>query len=183
MSEPAIEWLEGQAEALPLPDAQFDAVVSQFGLMYFEDRPAALREIGACCGPAGAWSWLSGMPWTTCPASRRWRRFSTGSWARRRGRRCGRRSCSAIGPRWPRWSAAAGIPGAEVETRDGTARFPSIEDWVRTEVKGWTLADQVDEDSYRRLQRAARDELRDFAASDGAVAFAVSANLVVARKP
>ena len=79
--------------------------------------------------------------------------------------------------------AAAGIPDARVETSHGTARFPSIEAWVRTEVKGWTLADQVDEDGYRRLQRAARDELRDFAGLDGAVAFAVTANLVVAGSP
>ena len=33
-----IEWREGRAEALPFPDASFDAVVSQFGLMFFDDR-------------------------------------------------------------------------------------------------------------------------------------------------
>jgi ubiquinone/menaquinone biosynthesis C-methylase UbiE len=32
-----IEWLEGSAEALPLPSNSFDAVVSQFGFMFFED--------------------------------------------------------------------------------------------------------------------------------------------------
>jgi SAM-dependent methyltransferase len=40
-----IEWLEGKAEALPLTDTSFDAVVSQFGLMFFEDKPQALREM------------------------------------------------------------------------------------------------------------------------------------------
>ena len=65
----------------------------------------------------------------------------------------------------------------------GTARFPSIEEWVRTEVKGWTLADQVDEESCQRLQRAAKDELRDFAVPGGAVAFHVAAHLVFAQKP
>src|SRR5262245_53875988 len=40
-----IEWLLGRAEDLPLPDASVDAVVSQFGLMFFDDRVAALREM------------------------------------------------------------------------------------------------------------------------------------------
>jgi ubiquinone/menaquinone biosynthesis C-methylase UbiE len=40
-----IEWLEGRAEDLPLPDNSFDAVVSQFGFMFFEDMPQALREM------------------------------------------------------------------------------------------------------------------------------------------
>ena len=39
-----IEWRQGRAEALPFEDASFDAVLSQFGLMFFEDRPGAPRE-------------------------------------------------------------------------------------------------------------------------------------------
>ena len=35
-----IEWRLGRAEAIPLPDGSFDAVVSQFGFMFFEDKPA-----------------------------------------------------------------------------------------------------------------------------------------------
>jgi ubiquinone/menaquinone biosynthesis C-methylase UbiE len=40
-----VEWMEGKAEALPLPDNSFDAVVSQFGFMFFDDKPQALREM------------------------------------------------------------------------------------------------------------------------------------------
>jgi ubiquinone/menaquinone biosynthesis C-methylase UbiE len=40
-----IEWLEGDAAALPLPDAAFDAVLCQQGLQYFADRPAAAAEV------------------------------------------------------------------------------------------------------------------------------------------
>ena len=42
---PAIGWELGRAEALPFPDGSFDAVVSQFGLMFFTDPRAALSEI------------------------------------------------------------------------------------------------------------------------------------------
>jgi ubiquinone/menaquinone biosynthesis C-methylase UbiE len=39
------EWIEGKAESLPFADESFDAVVSQFGLMFFDDRPGAIREM------------------------------------------------------------------------------------------------------------------------------------------
>jgi ubiquinone/menaquinone biosynthesis C-methylase UbiE len=42
---PGVEWREGVAESLPFPDGSFDAVVSQFGLMFFRDRRQALREM------------------------------------------------------------------------------------------------------------------------------------------
>jgi ubiquinone/menaquinone biosynthesis C-methylase UbiE len=42
---PSIEWRKGTAELLPYPDQSFDAVVSQFGLMFFIDRHQALREM------------------------------------------------------------------------------------------------------------------------------------------
>src|SRR5262245_13125773 len=40
-----IEWREGRAESLPFPEASFDRVLCQFGLMFFADRAAALAEM------------------------------------------------------------------------------------------------------------------------------------------
>ena len=39
-----VEWLEAPAELLPLDSDRFDAVLSQFGLMFFEEKQAAIRE-------------------------------------------------------------------------------------------------------------------------------------------
>jgi ubiquinone/menaquinone biosynthesis C-methylase UbiE len=39
-----IEWLEGSAVKMPLPDGTFDAVVCQQGLQFFPDKPVALSE-------------------------------------------------------------------------------------------------------------------------------------------
>lgn len=39
-----IEWRTADAQALPFPDAEFDAVVCQFGMMFFPDKIKAYRE-------------------------------------------------------------------------------------------------------------------------------------------
>jgi ubiquinone/menaquinone biosynthesis C-methylase UbiE len=48
-----IEWLEGNATDMPLPDAAFDAVVCQQGLQFFPDKPAALHEMRRVLNPGG----------------------------------------------------------------------------------------------------------------------------------
>src|SRR5436190_8153758 len=50
---PQIDWLEGRAEALPFDDDSFDAALCQFGLMFFEDKALALREMRRVIGPGG----------------------------------------------------------------------------------------------------------------------------------
>jgi ubiquinone/menaquinone biosynthesis C-methylase UbiE len=42
---PEIDWRHGDAAKLPFEDSAFDVVVSQFALMFFPDRVAALREM------------------------------------------------------------------------------------------------------------------------------------------
>jgi ubiquinone/menaquinone biosynthesis C-methylase UbiE len=63
-----IEWRIGQAEAMPFADGAFDAVVSQFGLMFFEDRIGAITEMWRVLRPGGR---LSGMRSNARPATPR----------------------------------------------------------------------------------------------------------------
>ncbi len=49
----AIDWHEASGEAMPLPDASFDAVLCQMGLQFVSDRPAALREMRRVLAPGG----------------------------------------------------------------------------------------------------------------------------------
>lgn len=48
-----IDWREGSASALPLPDDAFDLVLCQAGLQFFPDRPTALREMYRVLRPGG----------------------------------------------------------------------------------------------------------------------------------
>jgi SAM-dependent methyltransferase len=49
----------------------------------------------------------------------------------------------------------------------GTGRFDSIEQWVTTEVRGWTLGDSVSEQQLEGLLAVARERLGPFDTSDG----------------
>ena len=48
-----VEFREADAEALPFPDASFDAVVSTFGVMFTPDQDKAAAELLRVCKPGG----------------------------------------------------------------------------------------------------------------------------------
>ncbi|MGI8830411.1 MAG: class I SAM-dependent methyltransferase, partial [Candidatus Limnocylindria bacterium] len=66
--------------------------------------------------------------------------------------------------------------------RDGVARFESIDDWVRTDIRGWTLAGSIDDEQLAELQQEARTALADFVDSDGRVTFQAPALIATARR-
>ena len=49
----AVEWRQADAMRLPFPDATFDAVVCQFGVMFFPDKPRAFSEARRMLRPGG----------------------------------------------------------------------------------------------------------------------------------
>ncbi len=168
---PDLEWREGRAEALPFADACFDAVLCQFGLMFFEDRVSALREMRRVLHPGGrlvvaVWGSLEQTPGYAAMAGLLRELFGeeiAGSLY----------APYALGERATLEALLeeAGIAGASIEALAGTARFSSIADWVRTDIKGWTLADRIDEAQLARLQKEAAQTLRPFVTRDGSVAF------------
>ncbi|MFT3896562.1 MAG: methyltransferase domain-containing protein [Thermomonas sp.] len=49
-----VDWRQADAMALPFDDAAFDAVVCQFGAMFFPDKPRAYAEARRVLRPGGA---------------------------------------------------------------------------------------------------------------------------------
>jgi ubiquinone/menaquinone biosynthesis C-methylase UbiE len=179
---PGIDWRAGLAESLPFAESTFDRVVSQFGLMFFEDRAAALKEMWRVLRPGGR------MAVAVCDALEHSPGYA--DMVTLLHELFGApmadelRAPFVLGdPQTLRslW-AQAGIPGPEIATPDGTARFPSLESWLHTEIKGWTLADRIDDAQYRTLQQVARTALQRYVDGDGKVSFAFPAHIVSARK-
>ncbi|NNE24224.1 MAG: class I SAM-dependent methyltransferase [Rhizobiales bacterium] len=183
-TEPAVDWQSGRAEALPFADHSFDAVVSQFGIMFFEDRQTALTEMWRVLRPGGklaiaVWDKLDNTPGYAAMIALLDRLF-------------GPQVAAALQAPFVLGEpdelrallAAAGISQASIETRNETAKFPSISEWVHTDVKGWTLADMVDDEQYALLQREAQIDLAPFAiAKGGPVEFTAPGHIISATKP
>jgi len=179
---PEIDWHLGRAEEIPFPDARFDAVACQFGLMFFEDRIRALKEMARVARPGGrlavaTWDKLDNSPGYDAMVGLLDRLF-------------GERAANALRAPFVLGEAGdlaaladmAGLDGARVETRDGTVAFPSIEAWVHTDVKGWTLADMIDDEQYATLLATAKRELTPFVRPDGTVSFAGPVHILIAEK-
>jgi SAM-dependent methyltransferase len=179
---PKIDWRQGDATSLPFADESFDVVVSQFALMYFPDRTAALKEMVRVLRPGGR---LGIAVW--------------GPFERATGyvilteiaqRRCGQAAADvltapvALGDKDKVVDLfnAAGISEVVVELRDGTITFPTIETFIETEVKGSPLEGLLDEESYRGLLREAQDKLQQFRADGGEVTMPMDAFIITAGK-
>ena len=52
-TRPAIDWRQGDAAALPVPDGAFDVVVCEQAFQFFPDRPKALHEMRRVLAPRG----------------------------------------------------------------------------------------------------------------------------------
>lgn len=179
---PQASWQTGRAEALPFEDGRFDAVISQFGLMFFEDRAGALNEMQRVLSPGGrmavaVWDTLENTPGYAAMVDLLRRLF-------------GQQAADALYAPYCLGEPAellelfseAGIPNAECQSQTGEASFPSLEAWVHTDVKGWTLADLIDDAQCAELQREAQTALAEFVQADGTVKFAAPAHIVVAEK-
>jgi ubiquinone/menaquinone biosynthesis C-methylase UbiE len=169
-----VEWRPGVAEAIPFPDDSFDRVVCQFALMFFDDRTRGLREMARVLRPGGV---AAVATWADAAESPGYAAMIDLV-----GRVVGPAAADALRAPFALGTArvladlvAGALADVEVARLDGTARFASIEAWVHTDIRGWTLGPMVDDACYDRLLAAAVDELALFVDPDGSVAFAAPA--------
>lgn len=175
------EWKVGTAEDLPFDDDTFDRVVSQFALMFFTDRATALREMARVTRPRGhvslaVWASLERNPGYAALTALVERLFgSVASEALRPPFALGERDrLEAL--------VAEVLPQPAISEHQGVARFESLAAWLHTEIRGWTLADLIDDDGFEELSRQAEEELRDFV-DRGHVAFPITALVVGGQVP
>ncbi len=180
----SFEWMEGNAVAMPLPDAAFDLVLCQQGLQFFPDRMAALREMRRVLASEGR---LALSVWRAI-------RYSPGFalLAEALERHVGPEAASTMRAPFSLPDAEelrgfimrAGFRDVIINSAVKNLQFPSPEEFVRRYVSGSPLAGpfaQVREDARNALLDDIRRGLRDYENNEG-VAFPIEAHLVAARK-
>jgi ubiquinone/menaquinone biosynthesis C-methylase UbiE len=177
-----IEWLEGRAEALPLPDGSFNAVVSQFGFMFFEDKPKALREMVRVLKPGGR------LAVAVCGAVENSPGY--GAFALLLDRLFGRQVGDAFRAPFSLGDAGrlheicrqAGIEDAEVVQRNGKVRFKSIDALVSIErACAWTLGGVLTDEQFERLLKESEVTLKPFV-TGGTVEFNMPSLIIRAQR-
>lgn len=178
-----IEWLEGRAEALPLPENSFDAVVSQFGFMFFEDKPQALREMMRVLRPGGR------LAVAVCDAVENSPGY--GAFALLLDRLFGTQVGDAFRAPFCLGDAGqlnaicheAGIDDAEVVQRNGQVQFKSIDALVSTErACVWTLGGVLTDEQFKRLLKESERTLKPFVSDGGTIQFDMPSLIIRAQK-
>nr|NIP59874.1 methyltransferase domain-containing protein [Gemmatimonadota bacterium]NIR80311.1 methyltransferase domain-containing protein [Gemmatimonadota bacterium]NIT89074.1 methyltransferase domain-containing protein [Gemmatimonadota bacterium]NIU32871.1 methyltransferase domain-containing protein [Gemmatimonadota bacterium]NIU37277.1 methyltransferase domain-containing protein [Gemmatimonadota bacterium] len=177
----AVEWQKGTAEELPFPDASFDAVVSQFGLMFFSDPSAAAREMGRVLCPSGAlavavWDALENSPAYALEVELL-------------DRLAGPAAADALrapfalgdGDELAALFEDAGLSSVEVLTGTGRARFPSVRVMVEADLRGWlpVMGVELSDEKIEEILTEAEAVLAPFVTDAGRAEFDQPAHIVV----
>ncbi len=179
----AVEWTRGVAESIPFPDHSFDAVVSQFGLMFFEDAGQSIREMLRVLQPGGrysiaVWDAVDNIPGYSAELALIGRLAGEAAASAVRAPFClgDRGQLSAL-------FEAAGARRTEIVTKKGSARFPDVSTMVEAELRGWLplMGVHLDDAHIDEILQQAELALKPYVASDGEVVFDVTAHIASGR--
>jgi ubiquinone/menaquinone biosynthesis C-methylase UbiE len=179
---PGIKWILGSAESLPFEDNKFDAVVSQFGLMFFTDRLKAIQEMMRVLKPNGN---LAVAVWDSLDSNLGYASLVNLLQSHFGDNVADKlRAPFILGDKQKLLQIfeEAGVSSPSINTITGTARFPSIRSWVYTDVKGWTMSEMINDQQFDFLLNEADKELSFFLKSDGTISFDMPAHIVYAKK-
>ena len=180
---PDIDWRQGDAAALPLDDGSVNTVLCQMALMFFPDRVEALREMARVAGQGGMIGILVPSSLDAQPAY--------GPFVAMAGRHAGGEArsllstyftCGDLGDLTTLFTTA-GLPPPTTATRLGTARFPSVDALVTTEVDSTPLGERIDGDVRDLIRDGAREVLAPFTTGDGSLEAPFQVHIVTARLP
>ena len=181
---PGIEWRVGVAESLPYEPESFDAVISQFGLMFFQDRAAALSEMMRVLCPGGR---TAVAVWESLENSEAYP-TEVALLERLAGQAAADalRAPFVLGDKaeLTRMFEEAGFASVEIATHHGTARFPSIRTMVEADLRGWlpVMGVVLAEGQIESILNEAEEALSPYVTANGTVEFDSPAHIVTGQK-
>jgi SAM-dependent methyltransferase len=150
-----ITWRQADAQALPFDDETFDAVVCQFGAMFFPDRTKAYREARRVLRPGGCflfnvWDRLSENEFA-CVVTEALASFFLDDPPDFLGRTpYGYHNVQTIREEL----AAAGFAGTTVDTIENKSRAPTAKDAATAFCQGTPLRSEIEARAALRLDEA-----------------------------
>ena len=177
---PNILWRQNDASDLPFSDDRFDVVVSQFAFMFVSDKPAAMAEIKRVLRPGGR---IAIAVWAPLERSRAYVHLVE-SLQKHAGEEAAERLRSPFKlgdpDRLRAMFGQAAFRNIKIQLKKGTARFPSIDEFVDIEIKQSSINELVSEDQYERIEDDARRLLEPFKQDSGEIVIPLDANIAVA---
>jgi SAM-dependent methyltransferase len=181
----SIEWREGSAVKLPLPDTAFDLVLCQQGLQFFPDRSAALREMHRVLSPGGrlvlsVWRPIDHSPGFAVLAEALTRHVSFQAGTLMTSGPFGLSSTEELR------TLIAGANFSDITIRPAVKilRYPSPDEFVLRYAAGSALAGPVtgaDENARAALLAEVNVKLQSYVDDQG-LAFPIESNLALARR-
>jgi SAM-dependent methyltransferase len=173
--------VHGDAGALPLPDDDFDAVLSQMAMMFFPDPVAALREMRRVARPTGTVGVL--VP-GALGANKPYEIFVDVV-----TRHAGASARSLVTTYFALGDLAhlrslfteAGLRVEAAGPVVGEGGAGSIDELVTIEIDSTPLGERLDPGARERIHADCRDALAPWLVEGGALRFPFESNLVVAR--
>ena len=180
---PDIDWRQGDAASLPFEDGAFDTVLCQMALMFFPDRVEALQQMARVAAPGGTVAILVPTSLDAQPAY--------GPFVDMATQHAGTDARSLLSTYFAcgdvddlaRSFEKAGLPSPTTGTHLGTARFPSVEALVATEVDSTPLGERITANMRDEILDGARTVLAPFTIADGSLEAPFEVHVVTAHRP
>jgi SAM-dependent methyltransferase len=182
--EPRIDWVLCSAESLTVADNQFDCVISQFGMMFFQDLQKSADEMFRVLGPGGS---LAIAVWRSVEHNPAY-----GDIIAVLEEQVGMAAADALRLPYSLGDAgkvtsvleSSGFTDIIVEAKTETARFPSSRQMVEAELRGWLPLFDIflTENEIHGVLIESDKTLGKYAGPSGDAAFPTSAHVFTARK-
>jgi ubiquinone/menaquinone biosynthesis C-methylase UbiE len=181
---PDIKWYQGQAEELPFEDETFDAIVSQFGMMFFTSPETALKEMNRVLQTGGhmmvtVFDSLQNIPAYDAMVD---------VFDQKVGKSAGEalRYPFTMGDTEKLYAlcSESGLSNAEIVTQKSVAQFSNPRHMVLSDVEGWFPFAKIhlEDRTLESVVSEAESVLKPFTTSDGAVQFDISVHIIKAQK-